>query len=131
MYTIWLLARVAVSSSSTACVAYAPRNTRMLYDKAADKQPYDMVQVLSLGSPFLYNIPSFDLLSVEMRQVRINGYTAEDKQVQYDIFVCNHSASDLDRVYPWWMTIKDATIIEVKHAFVLHEIVLLHHGTVT
>lgn len=102
------------SSTSTACVFYAPRNTRQLYDEAADQQPYDVVQVLSIGLPFRYNIPSFDVLAVEMRQLRVKGYTAENIEKHYDIFVCNHAAGGLDRVYPAWMTIKDGTIVEVN-----------------
>ena len=104
----------AASTSTTACVFHVPKNTRQLYDEDADQQPDDVVQVLSLGSPFRYNIPSFDLLAVEMRQLKVKGYTTENIEKHYDIFVCNHSASDLERVYPAWMIIKDATVIQVS-----------------
>ena len=58
-------------------------------DQAADE-----FTVLSIGSPFHYIIPSFDVLSVELCQIRIVGMQEKDRTGSiYDIFVRNNRAS--------------------------------------
>ena len=66
---------MATSTSTIACFFHALINTRRLYDEDADRQPDNVVQVLSISSLFRYNIPSFDLLAVEMRQLKVKEYT--------------------------------------------------------
>ena len=100
-------------SLDTACVYPAPRSTRVCYDPAIDaNKPNDEVLVLSVGPPFWYNIPSFDLLAVELRQMKVKGYTSEGEEKHCDIFIRNlHSFTC---VYPVWMAIRDATIVDVR-----------------
>ena len=69
------------------------------YDPANDAdKPDDEVLVLSVGPPFRYDIPSFDLLAVELRQLKVKGYTSEGEEKHYDIFIRNFSS--FTRVYP-------------------------------
>ena len=68
-----------------------------------------VVQVLSPGSPFRYNIPSFDLLEVKMWHLVKSRNTLQIEK-HYDMFECNHSAINLDRVHPVWMKIKDGQV---------------------
>ena len=70
-----------------------------------------IVCVLSMGVPFRYVIPSFDVIAIEMWQMKIKGYTAEGED---DIFICNNPS--LCQLYPVWMFIRDGTVIEVRPA---------------
>ena len=73
----------------------------------------DEVWVNSIGDPFMYVIPSFDVLAVELRQIPISGYSkinGEEKHM--DLFIRNDDS--LCRAYPSLMVIKDFTIIEVS-----------------
>ena len=97
--------------SATPCVYFAPKSLRPWYDPATDEEPNDCVCALSLGPPFRYVISGFDVLAVEMRQIRIKGYTTAGEERTYDIFVRNDPS--VNRCYPVWMEIKDATIVEV------------------
>lgn len=92
------------------CVSFAPKSMRPEFDHSVDDEPADCVCILSVGVPFRYVIPSFDVLCVEMRQMRIKGYTAEGEERTYDMFIRNDPS--LCRPYPAWMTILDATSIE-------------------
>ena len=64
----------------------------------------------SVGPPFQYVIPSFDVLSMELRQMRIIG-VLDEVEKSYDLFVRNELS--LCRGYPGRMTVKDYCIIEV------------------
>ena len=75
------------------------------YDPS-DDEPDDCVCVLSVGPPFRYVIPSFDILAIDMWQMRIKGYTAEGEERNYDIFI-----PSLCQPYPVWMVIRDGTVI--------------------
>ena len=45
--------------------------------------------MLNVGPPFRYVIPSFDVISVGLRQIVIHGATPEGEEHTYDVFVCN------------------------------------------
>ena len=100
-----------MAASESSCVYFVPTSSRPQYDPSKDDDEDDCVCVLSVGMPFIYVIPSFDVLGVEMRQVRIKGYTSEGEERNYDIFIRNHPS--LCRTYPAWMVIKDVTVVEV------------------
>jgi len=73
----------------------------------------DEVWVNSIGDPFMYVIPSFDVLAVELRLILISGYSRIDGEEKHlALFIRNHDS--LCRAYPSLMTIKDYTIIEVS-----------------
>ena len=71
-----------------------------------------IVCVLPVGMPFRYVIPSFDVIAIEMRQMKIKGYTTDGEERNYDIFIRNDPS--LCRLYPVWMVIRDGTVIEVR-----------------
>jgi len=61
----------------------------------------------------MYIIPSFDVLAVPLRHLRIRGFSRKDGQeLVYDVFIRN--CSSLDRLYPAEMIIKNVTIIKVS-----------------
>ena len=105
---------VASSSSSSSCIASifpAPVSSR-LRDHSDDDQDDDEVCILTVGKPFRYTIPSFDVIAVELRQVRLKGYNSDGDELTYDGFIRNDIS--LSRSYPTWMTVKDGTIIDVR-----------------
>ena len=63
----------------TAAAYFAPKSSRPQYDPSSDDEPDDCVCVLSVGMPFRYVIPSFDIIAIEMRQMKIEGYTTDGK----------------------------------------------------
>ena len=67
--------------------------------------------MISIGEAFPYLIPSFAVLEVELRQMRIKGYTTVGDEENYDVFIRNDPT--LSRSYPVWMFIKDG-IVEVQ-----------------
>ena len=72
----------------------------------------DVICVVTLGDPFDYVIPSFDTLTVKLRQMKIWGYgSLEGEEVAYDVFV--REDPSLHRTYPAWMAVKDLTCIKV------------------
>ena len=84
--------------SATPCVYFAPKSSRPWYDPATDEEPNDCVCALSPGPPFRYVIPGFDVLAVEMHQMRIKGYTTAGEERTYDIFVRNDPS--VNHCYP-------------------------------
>ena len=94
-------------------VHYVPKQYRPLQDSPESSEEDDTITVTSIGESFIYVIPSFDVLGVELRHVAVKGYmrkTYEEKC--YDLFI--REDSSLIREYPSAMTIKDVTIIKVK-----------------
>ena len=74
----------------------------------------ELVCVLSVGAKFLYVIHEFDALSVELRHIRVKGFTKfGDSEEVFDVFIRNNVS--LCQIYPCFMIIKDATIIKVLH----------------
>lgn len=82
---------------AAASVYSAPPRTRQWFDSSSGNEPDDEVCLLTLGDPFRYTIPTFDVLAVELRQVCIRGYADGEERV-YDAFIRNDSS--LCRSYP-------------------------------
>jgi len=96
-------------------VHYMPKE--FLLDGFGDKD--DKFWVISIEDPFLYVIPSFDVLAVELRQIQIKGYDRTDGKVRrYDLFIRNNTS--LCQMYPSLMTTKDVTVIEVLYLICLN-----------
>lgn len=89
-----------------------PIKSRLTYNPADTELPHGIFYILSLGSPFWYIIPSFEVLSVELRQMRIHGTTEEGEDHVYDVFVRNDPS--LAHSYPTWMTVLDAVVVNVS-----------------
>ena len=95
----------------TAAAYFAPKSSRSQYDLSSDDEPDDCVCVLSVGMPFCYVIPSFDVIAIKLQQMKIEGYTTDGEERNYDIFIRNNPS--LCQLYPVWMVIRDGTVIEV------------------
>ena len=93
------------------CVSFAELSCRPSY--VPDKNdPDDKFWVLSMGSPFRYTISSFEVLAVELRQMRVGGDSKGAGQV-YDVFIRGNDVSLTRNIYPALMTVKDYINIEV------------------
>ena len=79
-------AKGKMASSLLSVVHFVSKSTRPQYTPEDDAD-YDYLFVLSIGVPIHYIIPSFQLLSVELRQMGVKGYTKEDEEKVYDVFV--------------------------------------------
>ena len=102
---------MAVNQSWMACVSVTTPASRPSYE--AD-EPEDEFYVMGASSPFNYIIPGFDVLSVNLRPIRISGDVQGTGPV-YDIFVRN-DAKSLSRGYPAVMRVKDFLALEVHIA---------------
>ena len=89
--------------------------SRPYYVQGMEDDPDDIFNVVSVGPPFQYVIPSFDVLAVELRQMRIVGrHQVTGVEKQYDLFVRNEAS--LCRSYPARMTVKDVLLIQVANS---------------
>lgn len=61
----------------------APSNTRPFYDPKSEEDVKDYFSVLGIGLPFRYAIPSFDVISVELKPIRIHGATPQGEEHIY------------------------------------------------
>ena len=83
--------------------------SRLLMDSGENDDLY----IVSVGPKFLYVIPSFDVLAVDLQVMRVQGYDHEGKLLVCDVFIRDDLS--LKRVYPAAMTITDQTCIEVSY----------------
>ena len=60
-------------SSQISSLVVTPVIHRPSHDPSASNEESDILLVMSLGEPFYYPIPSFDVLAVELRHKRIQG----------------------------------------------------------
>ena len=92
-------------------VSIAPLSTRPFYVPGMENDPEDMFDVISVGPPFQYVVPSFEVLAVEIRQIKITGQQLGVIK-NYDLFIRNDSS--ICRAYPARMAVKDVVVIEVN-----------------
>ena len=93
-------------------MSFVPLSSRPWYDPSIADQPDDHVLVLSVGPPFSYIIPSFDVLKVEMRQMKVKFAGKGGDDETYDIFIRDDPSLCLE--YPVEMVVKDSTVIQVS-----------------
>ena len=75
----------------------------------------EFVCVLSVGAKFLYVIPGFDVLGIELRHIQVKGFCKiGNPEDVFDMFIKNDIL--LSRVYPSHMVLRDVTIIKVRIA---------------
>jgi hypothetical protein len=96
-------------TTQLACVSVSELSSRPSYVGDDDD---DQFWVLHVGPSFRYVIPSFDVLAVELRRIRVGGDRNGAGQV-YDIFIRGNDVSLTNKVYPALMTAKDYMNIEV------------------
>ena len=111
-YHMTAYARKIMASSQLTCVSLAELSSRPSYVPESD-EPDDMFWVLNMGAPFKYVIPSFDVLAVELRQMRVGGDRNGVGQV-YDVFIRGNDVSLTSKNYPALMLVKDYINIEVR-----------------
>ena len=68
--------------------------------------------ILTVGPPFMYTIPNFEALAVEMRQIRVERTMESGEAERYDAFI--RSDSGLSRTYPAAVFARDTFMIEVR-----------------
>ena len=102
-----------MASNSLHSVSLSPLSTRPSYVPGEENDPDDEFDVLCVGDPFKYVIPSFDLLAVEIRKILITGLS-NGAVVYYNVFVCN--LPSLIHSLPARMTVKDFTFIQVSRS---------------
>ena len=85
----------------------APLSSRPWYHLGVEDDQEDCVCVLSIAPPFHYTIPSFDVLQVQLMQLKIMAYDSEGEEQHYD-FLIRYSPSLSHVECPAWMIIKDA-----------------------
>ena len=66
--------------------------------------------VLSAGIKFLYFLPGFDVLGIELRHIKVKGFGKTGKDT-FDMFIKNDTS--LLRSYPAALMIKDLTVVPV------------------
>ena len=68
--------------------------------------------VLSAGIKFLYVLPGFDVLGIELRHIKVKGFGKTGKEEDtFDMFIKNDTS--LLRSYPAALMIKDLTVVPV------------------
>ena len=94
-------------------VYYTPEASRcsVVYSREGDSDVNPVFLVEAICPPFLYNIPSFDVISVKLRQLKAVGCDEEGKETRYDIFVrCDDAVTPR---LPALFMVKDMTIVKV------------------
>ena len=107
----------APSDDSSMGVYFAPKSFR--YSSIGEELTKNdhCLSVVAVGSKFLYVLPGFDVLAVEMRHIQTKGSGRIGKEEDtYDLFIKNDAS--LSRTYPCEMLIKDLSIIKV---FICHQ----------
>ena len=78
-----------------------------------DAQLKEKIAILSVGVPFAYTLPYFDVLAVELRQVKVERQLNDAATTErFDAFI--RSDASLDCSYPMSVFVTDAFLIEVS-----------------
>ena len=98
-------------STGLSSVSFVPIRSRPFYKPEDEDEPVDEFYVVTMGPPFRYVIPSFKVLEVGLRQMRIRGDCKGE--VVYDLFVRDDPSLN-GRICPTMMTLKDYALIPVR-----------------
>lgn len=99
-------------SSSLSCVSVVPLSARFSTDDDTGCDSDDCACVQKLGPVLNYIIPSFPVLQVAVRRMRVKGVNQKGEELEYDFFIRDDSS--LYRGYPAWMTVKYAMAMTVN-----------------
>ena len=72
-----------------------------------------MFYVEAMGSSFMYNIPSFDVISVSLCHLKVKGRDNDGKETPYYLFV-RDDASEFPEL-PALIAVKDSTFVKVSY----------------
>ena len=95
----------------------------MVYSREGDDYVYPMFYMEAVCPPFLYNIPSFDVISVRLRQVKTVGRDKGGKKTGYDVFM--RSDDSIIPQLPALLMVKDTTIVTVRAVEVMQPLSVL------
>lgn len=80
----------------------------------------EKIAILSVGVPFEYAIPYFDVLAVELRQIKVERQLKDQVTTErFDAFIRNDAT--LNCTYPTSFFVTDSFFIEVCDNFVVCE----------
>ena len=99
-------------AGSLGSVRVAPVSSRTMHYDSGEN---DYMYVLSVSPKFEYVIPGFDVLAVDLRCMRVQGYNDTGELMVLDTFVRDDPS--LDRIYPAGMEVTDATCIDVSYGY--------------
>ena len=95
----------SVYTTSKSC-RYTDTSLRMTEEE-------ECVGVLNAGAKFLYILPGFDVLGIELRHIQVKGFSKiGNSEEVFDLFIKNDA--NLCRSYPSSMVIKDIAVIQVS-----------------
>ena len=97
----------AIMAGHLGCIMLTANPSRLHYDKAMN----DYIYVMSVGPKFEFVIPSLDVIAVDLRSMKVQGYTVEGELRCCDYFVRDDPS--LDRIYPATMEVTNGTVVEV------------------
>jgi len=81
------------------------------------EEEYDVTVLAAARDEFMHIIPSFDVVAIPLKHLRVKGISGQE--LEYDIFI--HNCSSLDRHYPAQLIIKDVVIVKVScTAVIMH-----------
>ena len=103
----------APSDPSSMGVYFAPKEFR--YNRVGSEltENEHYVSVLGVGSKFLYVLPGFDVLAIEIRHIQIRSSRLGDKDNIYDLFIKNDAL--LSTKSPFELLLKEVTVIKVNY----------------
>ena len=103
-----MLARPGISSDATtrSSIFYTPPASRLSLLHPDDRDDDPMFYMESVCSLFLYNIPSFNVISVSLRHLKVKE---DGKETLYDLFIRNDES--LFPELPALIAVKDSTIV--------------------
>lgn len=103
---------MATSSSTLSALSATPLLSRPSYIQGMEDDREDIFDVVSVGLVFKYIIPSFDVLTLDLRHMKIVGqHQISGDEKRYNLLIRNDSS--LLRSYPARMTVVviEATVV--------------------
>ena len=95
-------------SSITACVS------NVIQPRSPSPPPSPSINLVRIGVPFQYAIPSFAAITATLRQIRLEGIDGNNQQsVVYDAFI--RDCPTLNRAHPASIDITDWCYIPVSY----------------
>ena len=105
-------ARDGFGCNYTIEIFYMPPASHLSLLHPDDRDDDPMFYVESVCSSFLYNIPSFDVMSVSLRHLKVKGWDENGKETPYDLFIRNDESQFPE--LPALIAVRDSTIVKVR-----------------
>ena len=108
----------SLTAATRFSVYYTPEASRpfVVYSREGESDMYPVFLVEAMCPPFLYNIPSFDVISVKLRQLKAVGCDKDGKETRYDLFMrCDDTVTPQ---LPALFMVNDTTVVRVRWGLV-------------